>query len=52
MGKEKLKPAQKKKVEAWCQKYPSLKEFYRMKEALRSFYKLKDKKAAAFASFY
>ena len=47
MGKEKLKPAQKRKVEAWCQKYPSLKEFYWMKEALRSFYKLKDKKTAA-----
>ncbi|TLN05351.1 ISL3 family transposase, partial [bacterium] len=47
MGKEKLKPAQKRKVEAWCQKYPSLKEFYWMKEALRAFYRLKDKKAAA-----
>jgi len=50
MGKERLKPAQKRKVEAWCQKYPSLKEFYWMKEALRSFYKLKDKKTAVFAS--
>jgi transposase len=47
MGKEKLKPAQKRKVEAWCQKYPSLKESYWMKEALRSLYRLKDKKAAS-----
>lgn len=47
MGKEKLKPAQRRKAEAYGQKYPSLKEFYWMKEALRSFYKLKDKKTAS-----
>jgi len=45
-GKEKLTLSQRRKVEVYCQKYPSLKEFYWMKEALRSFYRLKDKKVA------
>jgi len=47
MGKEKLRPAQRTKIEAFSRKYPSLKEFYWMKEALCSFCKLKDKKAAS-----
>jgi transposase len=46
VGKEKLNPKQKKRVETYCQKYPSLKEFYWMKEALRSLYRLKSKTAA------
>jgi len=46
VGKEKLKPHQRKKVESYCQRYPSLKEFYWMKEALRRFYRLKHKKTA------
>lgn len=46
IGKEKLSSRQKEKIESYCRKYPSLKEFYWMKEALRSFYKLKYKKTA------
>ena len=46
VGKEKLRPSQKKRIEAYCQRYPSLKEFYWMKEALRRFYRLKHKKTA------
>jgi len=46
VGKEKLTLAQRKKVEAYGQKYPSLKEFYWMKEALRNFYRLSCKKTA------
>jgi len=46
VAKEKLSPKEKAKVEFWCQKYPSLKEFYWMKEALRSFYQLKRKTVA------
>lgn len=33
IGKEKLGQKQKQRVESLCQKYPSLKEFYWMKEA-------------------
>jgi transposase len=46
VGKEKLRPSQKKRIESFCQKYPSLKEFYWMKEALRRFYRLKHKRTA------
>jgi transposase len=46
VGKEKLSLHQRKKIESYCQKYPSLKEFYWMKEALRHFYRLKHKKTA------
>jgi len=46
VGKEKLIPSQRKRIESYFQKYPSLKEFYWMKEALRRFYKLKQKKTA------
>lgn len=46
IGKEKLSSRQKEKIESYCRKYPSLKEFYWMKEALRSFYRLKYKKTA------
>ncbi|MFQ6052448.1 MAG: ISL3 family transposase [Candidatus Hydrothermarchaeota archaeon] len=46
IGKERLSRKQQQKVESYCQKYPSLKEFYWMKEALRSFYRLKRKKTA------
>lgn len=46
IGKERLSKKQKKRVEFFCQKYPSLKEFYWMKEALRGFYRLKRKKTA------
>lgn len=46
VGKEKLRPSQRKKIESYFQKYPSLKEFYWMKEALRRFYRLKHKKTA------
>lgn len=46
VGKEKLSPHQRKKIESYCQRYPSLKEFYWMKEALRGFYRLKHKKTA------
>ena len=46
VGKEKLSPSQKKKIESYFQKYPSLKEFYWMKEALRRFYRLKQRKTA------
>ena len=46
MGKEKLSPSQKKKIESYFQKYPSLKEFYWMKKALSRFYRLKHKKTA------
>jgi len=46
VGKEKLKPYQRKKIELYCQRYPSFKEFYWMKEALRGFYRLKHKKTA------
>lgn len=46
VGKEKLSPSQKKKIESYFQKYPSLKEFYWMKEALRRLYKLRHKKTA------
>lgn len=41
IGKEKLSQKEKEEVESYGQKYPSLKEFYWMKEALRSFYQLK-----------
>jgi transposase len=46
VGKEKLSSSQRKKIESYFQKYPSLKEFYWIKEALRRFYKLKHKKTA------
>lgn len=46
IGKEKLSNKQRQHVESFCQRYPSLKEFYWMKEALRSFYRLKRKKTA------
>jgi transposase len=46
VGQEKLSPGQKKKVVSYCEKCPSLKEFYWMKEALRSFYRLKNKTVA------
>jgi len=46
IGKEKLSKKQKQRVESIGQKYPSLKEFYWMKEALRDFYRLKRKKTA------
>jgi transposase len=46
VGKEKLTPSQRKRIESYFQKYPSLKEFYWMKEALRRFYRLKHKKTA------
>lgn len=46
VGKEKLSLHQRKKIESYCQKYPSLKEFYWMKEALRNFYRLKRKRTA------
>jgi len=46
IGKERLSRKKQQKVESYCQKYPSLKEFYWMKEALRSFYRLKRKKTA------
>lgn len=44
VGKEKLTPSQRKKIETYLQKYPSLREFYWIKEALRRFYRLKHKK--------
>jgi transposase len=47
VGQEKLSPGQKKKVASYCEKYRSSKEFYWMKEALRSLYLLKNKTAAA-----
>jgi len=46
IGKERLSRRQRQRVESLCQRYPSLKEFYWMKEALRSFYRLKRKKVA------
>jgi len=46
VGKEKLIPREKESVESYGQKYPSLKEFYWRKEALRTFDQLKRKSLA------
>lgn len=46
VGKEKLSRKEKPKVDSWCQKYASLKEFYWIREALQSFYRLKRKNVA------
>ncbi len=46
IGKERLNQRQRQRVELYCQKYFSLKEFYWMKEALRSFYRLRRRRAA------
>lgn len=45
-GQERLSRREKERLESYFRLYPSLKEFYWMKEKLRQFYKLKSKKAA------
>lgn len=46
VGEEKLSPREKSRVAAYGKEYPSLKEFYWMKEQLRRFYRFRSKKAA------
>ena len=46
VGKEKLSSRQRERIESYGRKYPSLKEFYWMKEELRRLYRLKHKKTA------
>jgi len=46
VGQERLSCREKERLAGYFRLYPSLKEFYWMKEKLRQFYKLKSKKAA------